>query len=151
MTQIFKKCPNCDNIITIHSNNETSVCSNCMAEFETKSLLDDSDKVFFKSISSEQLENTLRYNSLIIQGNENIEKGLFDKAEQNYKQAINLCENRYEGYYGVARAKTHDFKIIPNSQDYLEYAKIAISIADDDIDSKINANLAKINVFKNKN
>ena len=41
-------------------------------------------------------------------------------------------------------------EILPDSKDYLEYAKIAISLADDDIDHQINANLAKINIFKNK-
>ena len=108
------------------------------------------DRTFFKSFSNEQLENSLRYNSLIMQGNKYIENGLFEKAEQSYKLAIALCENRYEGYYGVARAKTQDFKHFPESQDYIEYAKLAMNYADDDIDSQINANLAKINIYKNK-
>lgn len=150
MSQIFKKCPICGNTLTIYEKNKNTQCKKCMAEFDTESILDADERTFLKSFSDDKLENTLRYNALIIQANENIEKGLFEKAEQNFKQAIELCENRYEAYYGIARAKTQDFKILPESQDYLEYAKIAISIADDDIDSQINANLAKINVFKNK-
>lgn len=150
MNQIFKKCPSCDNIITIHRNNKTSVCTKCNSEFETVSLLDDDDRSFLKSISDEKLENTLRYNSLIMQGHAYIEQGLFVKAEQTFKLALTLCENRYEAYYGISRAKTQDFKVFPNSQDYIEYAKLAMDYADDDIDSQINANLAKINIYKKK-
>lgn len=148
MTQIFKKCANCNNILTIYSENQITVCEFCKCEFETSSLLDDSEKTFVKSLKTEKLEEHLKYNAFIIQGNEYISQGLYKTAEQSYKQAIDLNENRYEGFYGVARAKTHDFQIIPESNDYLEYAKIALSIADDDIDPQINANLAKLNIFK---
>ena len=150
MAQIFKNCTSCKKLITIFSENKTTLCKHCGTEFETDSLLDESEKTFIKSLSSNELDISLKYNSMIMQGNEHILNNSFDKAEESFKQAIDLCENRYEGYYGVVRAKTHDFKILPDTNDYLEYAKIAISIADDDVDSIINANLAKINIFKNK-
>ena len=148
MAQIFKNCTNCGELLTIFTDSKITSCKNCENEFVTSSLLDESDKTFIKKLSSEQIETTLQYNSLIIQGNDHISNSLFDKAEQCYKQAIDICENRYEAYYGVVRAKTQDFQSIPETSDYLEYAKLAMKYADDDIDSKINANLAKINIFK---
>lgn len=148
MTQIFKKCQFCENILTIYAGNKTTVCTKCLAEYETSKLFDASDKTFIKSISSDEVENALKYNALIMQGNENIADKQYEKAEESFKQAVELNENRYEAYYGIARAKTHDFSFLPETNDYLEYAKIAISLADDEIDYKINANLAKLSVLK---
>ena len=150
MAQIFKKCPNCSNLITIFTGNKKTTCLNCQSEYETEKLLDNKDKRFFESFDQEDLELSLKYNAYIMQGNQHISNEQFLQAEQCFKQAIELCETRYEGYYGVARSKTHDFQILPDSPDYLEYAKLAIQMADDDIDPKINANLAKLNVLKNK-
>lgn len=150
MTQIFKKCTKCGNILTIYSGNQNTICETCFEVFDTNSLLDQEDKTFFKSFDSGELEENLKYNALIMQGNEHIANEQYKNAEKSYKQAISLNENRYEGFYGVARAKTHNFQIIPESLDYIEYAKIAINLADDDIDPQINANLAKLGIAKNK-
>ena len=114
-------------------------------------MLDDSDRTFFKHFNSADIDISLKYNALIIQGNDYIFMQQYQQAEEAFKQAISLNENRYEAYYGITRAKTQDFQILPDNNDYLEYAKIALSLADDDIDSKINANLAKINIYKQKN
>ena len=148
MAYIFKKCPNCTNILTIFSESKTTSCEVCGAEFENSSILHYKDIVFFKNFSESDFEKSLKYNALIIQGNENISNSLYQKAEECFKQAIELDENRYEGYYGVTKAKTQDFQVLPDNNDYLEYAKIAMSLADDDVDHKINANLAKLNIFK---
>lgn len=150
MAQIFKKCKVCNNTLTIFTNSKTTVCNFCKSEFKTSDLLDNNDIRFFESFDNQEIELSLKYNALIMQGNEQILGGQFLEAERSYKQAISLNENRYEGYYGVARAKTQDFQIIPDDNDYLEYAKLAINMADDDIDPKINANLAKLNISKTK-
>ena len=149
MAEIFKKCEICDNILSINISSKATICNKCLSEFDTSKLLDDNDKTFIKSLSSEEIENSLKYNALILQGNENIADEQFDKAEESFKQAVELNENRYEAYLGIARAKTHDFTFLPDTNDYLEYAKIAISLSDDEIDYQINAKLAKIAVFKN--
>ena len=78
MSQIFKKCPVCGNTLTIYEKNKNTQCKKCMAEFDTESILDADERTFLKSFSDDKLENTLRYNALIIQANENIEKGLFE-------------------------------------------------------------------------
>ena len=150
MAQIFKNCNNCGKILTIDNNKNITKCESCFCEFETSSLLDDSDRTFFKHFNSADIDISLKYNALIIQGNDYIFMQQYQQAEEAFKQAISLNENRYEAYYGITRAKTQDFQILPDNNDYLEYAKIALSLADDDIDSKINANLAKINIYKQK-
>ncbi len=151
MAQIFKKCPSCSGLITIYTGSKKTICPNCQIEHKTESLLDKNDKQFFASFDDKNLELSLKYNAFIVQGNEHISNAQFSEAEKCFKQAITLDENRYEGYYGVARAKTQDFQFLPDENDYLEYAKLAINMADDDIDPKINANLAKLNIIKNKN
>ena len=151
MAQIFKNCKNCKNLLTIFTGSKTTICPNCKEEYNSADLLDKTDKKFFADFDDKSIELSLKYNAFIIKGNENMSNGQFLQAEQSYKQAINLMESRYEGYYGVVRAKTQDFTILPEENDYLEYAKIAINIADDDIDPKINASLAKLNITKNKN
>lgn len=150
MSEIFKKCECCDNILSVNIGSKITTCNKCLTEFETSKLLDDNDKTFIKTISGEEVENALKYNALIMQGNDNIADEQFDKAEETFKQAIELNENRYEAYLGITRAKTHDFTFLPETKDYLEYAKIAISLSEDEIDYQINAKLAKIAVFKNK-
>jgi len=150
MAQIFKNCTNCGKVLTIDNNQNVTKCENCLCEFKTSSLLDDSDKTFLKHFDSKDLDLSLKYNALIMQGNDYIISQQYQKAEESFKQAILLNENRYEAYYGVTRAKTQDFQVLPENNDYIEFAKIAMNLADDDIDTKINANLAKINVFKNR-
>ena len=51
MAQIFKNCTSCKKLITIFSENKTTLCKHCGTEFETDSLLDDSEKTFVKSLS----------------------------------------------------------------------------------------------------
>lgn len=150
MAQIFKKCKICNNILTIYTNSKITICKSCKSEFNTNDLLNSDDVKFFESLDSEKNELSLKYNALIMQGNDQILNGQFLDAEKTYKQAISLDESRYEAFYGITRAKTQDFQIIPTDNDYLEYAKIAINKADDDIDPKINANLAKLNILKTK-
>ncbi len=148
MAQIFKKCKVCKEILTIFSDSKTTICLSCKHEFNTSDLFDENDTFFFKNFASGELETALKYNALIGQGNDFVSSERFDKAEETFKQAISLDENRYEAYFGVARAKTHDFRELPDSKDYLEYAKIALDKASDDIDPKINANLAKLGISK---
>ncbi len=148
MTQIFKKCKSCGNILTIYDDSLMTICDKCLTEFETKNLLDENDKSLIKNLSSDEIENALRYNAKIMKANEFILHENYQKAEESFKEAIEINENRYEAYYGIARSKTEDFTKIPDTNDYLEYAKIALSIAEDDIDSQIYANLAKLGIAK---
>lgn len=150
MSFISLKCKNCNGEMTIDMNSKTCTCSHCGSTFLLTELVDEKDISFVDTFSQNDLNQKVEFNDALKQGDVCIYRGEFIKAEEWFKRAIELDENNYKGYFGLVKAKTHNFNIIPDSNDYEQYAKITMNLVDRDDESHIKNELSKLDILKSE-
>ena len=141
MSLINLKCKNCSASVSLDMNAKSITCAHCGSTFLLQELIDEKDIEMVESLSEKDFQEKVDFNDAIKHGDIALFQGDFDKAEQYYKRAIQLNENDFRGYYGVVRSKTHNLNIIPDSNDFKEYAKLAIKFVPHDEEIHIKSEL----------
>jgi tetratricopeptide (TPR) repeat protein len=148
MSYITLKCKNCGGSMSMDMNSKTITCSHCGSTFLLTELFDEKDVDFVSKFKQEDIVKKIEFNENLKQGEVCIYQGEYLKAEQHFKRAIELDDENYKGYFGVVRAKTHNFNSLPDAEDYKEYAQIALKLVDKDDQSHVQSELAKLDVLK---
>lgn len=148
MSYISIKCKNCGSTMTMNVTSKTITCIHCGSTFLLSQLLDEKDLAFIEKIKPDDLSKKIEVSDNLKDGEACLFKGDYEKSEEFFKKAIELDEHNYKGYLGVVRAKTHNYNLLPNSDDYKEYAKLALKYADGDDAIYVKNELEKIPLLK---
>lgn len=148
MSYITLKCKNCGASMSIDFNAKTVTCLHCGSTFLLSELFDEKDVGMIKDFTPEDLEKKANFTEAIKKGEVSLYQGEFERAEQYFKKAIEIDEDNYKGYFGVIKAKTHNFNILPETDDYVEYSKITLNLVDKDDEIHIKSELQKLDLLK---
>lgn len=147
MSYINLRCKTCSGNMSLDLSSKNISCSHCGRNYIISDLLDDKDIKLISKMSSEELSGKINANSLIKEGESYIYQANFKKAEQSFKKAIEFDELNFKAYLGVVRAKTHNLNIIPDEDDYKEYARQAYALADADDKIYVKSELLKLGLL----
>lgn len=148
MSYITLKCKNCGGNMELNPQAQTATCKHCGSTFLLAELLDEHDLKFAEFANPKNLENKLLAGEQIKQGETCLYKAEYEESEKHFKKAIELDDTNFRAYLGVVKAKTHNLNVIPNNDDYKEYAKCALDFAPYEDQVLIKSELAKIELLK---
>lgn len=148
MSYITLKCKNCGASMSIDFDAKTVTCIHCGSTFLLSELFDEEDVNVIKQFKPSDIEKKANFTEAIKKGEVCLYQGEFVKAEEYFKRAIEIDEENYKGYFGVIRAKTHNFNILPDTDDYAQYAKITLNLVDRDNEDHIKSELQKLDLLK---
>lgn len=148
MAYISIKCKNCGSTMSMNINSKTITCIHCGSTFLLSQLLDEKDMAFIDTIKPNDLSKKIKVSEALKDGESCLFQGDYEKSEEFFKKAIELDDKNYKGYLGVVRAKTHNYNMLPNSNDYQEYSKLALKYADGDDLIYVKNELEKIPLLK---
>ena len=147
MSLVSLKCKNCGSGVTYNDDAQMVTCNHCGSTFMLSELLDEKDLNFIKANKEIDVEKKVEVGNLLKQAETLIFQAEYGQAEELYKKVVELDEKNYKGYFGVVKAKTHNFNKIPDSNDYAEYAKIALKYVDIDEKDHIKSELDKLEIL----
>lgn len=148
MSYITLKCKNCGANMSFSTESHSATCNHCGSTFLIGDILDEKDIAFTEKFSPQNLEQKMMAQESLRQGETYLYQADFEKAETSFKRAIELDETNYKAYLGVVKAKTHNLNIIPDNDDYVQYANYAISLAHGDDLLIVKSELAKIKLLR---
>ena len=148
MSYITLKCKNCGSGMTLNTDSKTITCTHCGSTFMLADVMDEKDTAFASKTSVADIETKMAVAKALKQGDTCVYQAEYKLAEEYYKKAIELDEKNYKGYFGVVRAKTSNFNRIPDSNDYLEYAKVVEKLVNTDDNVYVKSELAKLELLK---
>lgn len=148
MAYISIKCKNCGSTMSMNINSKTITCIHCGSTFLLSQILDEKDMAFIDTIKPNDLSKKINVSEALKDGESCLFQGDYEKSEEFFKKAIELDDKNYKGYLGVVRAKTHNYNMLPNSNDYQEYSKLALKYADGDDLIYVKNELEKIPLLK---
>ncbi len=147
MSFVSLKCKNCGSGLTYNDDAQMVTCTHCGSTYMLSELLDEKDLNFIKANKEIDIENKMEVGNLLKQAETYIYQAEYQQAEEIYKRVIELDEKNYKGYFGVVKAKTSNFNKIPETNDYLEYAKIALKYVDSDDMPYVKSELDKLELI----
>lgn len=147
MSLVSLKCKNCGSGVAYNDDAQMVTCNHCGSTFMLSELLDEKDLNFIKANKEIDVEKKIEVGNLLKQAETLIFQAEYRQAEEIYKKIIELDEKNYKGYYGVVKAKTHNFNKVPENEDYAEYAKIALKYVDIDEKSRIKSEFEKLELI----
>lgn len=148
MSYITLKCKNCGANMSLNTESHSATCNHCGSTFLLGDLLDEKDAAFTEKFTPKNLEQKMMAQEAIKQGETFLFQAEFEKAEICFKRAIELDETNFRPYLGVVKAKTKNLNIIPEDDDYIQYANYSLSLAEGDDLLVVKNELAKIKVLK---
>lgn len=148
MSYITLKCKNCGSNMSLNTESHSATCIHCGSTFLLNEILDEKDIAFTEKLSPKNLEQKMMAQSSIKQGENYLAQADFEKAEECFKRAIELDENNFKPYIGVVKSKTHNLNILPENDDYIQYANYALDIAEGDDLVLVKSELEKIYLLK---
>lgn len=148
MSYITLKCKNCGANMSLNTESHSATCNHCGSTFLIAELLDEKDAKFIKKFSPENIEDKIMAQEALHQGETYLIQAQYEKAETSFKRAIELDENNYRCYLGVVKAKTNNLNVIPENEDYLQYASYALDLAKGDDHIFVKNELAKLKLLK---
>ena len=148
MSFITLKCKNCGSSMTLNTESNSATCSHCGSTFLIADLLDEKDIAFTKNFTAKDLEQKILASDSIKQGETCIFQANYEKAEESFKKAIELDPENFRGYLGVVKAKTHNLNTIPDDDDYVQYARVAIDLTTGDERVFVESELAKLDLLE---
>lgn len=151
MSYITLKCKNCGANMSLNTESHSATCNHCGSTFLIGDLLDEKDIAFTEQFTPKNLEQKMMAQESLKQGDTYLFQAEYEKAEITFKRAIELDDTNYKAYLGVVKAKTHNLNIIPENDDYIQYADYAISLAEGDELLIVKSELAKIKLLKREN
>ena len=150
MSYINLRCKNCGSNIKVDTEAHSTTCKYCDSTFMIIDLIDSKNTIGAKNQSDDEIKKKLSFDTAIKQGEMCLVKSDFTTAEEFFKRAIEINDASHKGYLGVAKAKTQNFTVLPESNDYKEYAKIAIIKATDSEFVEVKAEIAKLDILENE-
>ena len=147
MPLITLKCKNCGSSISIDPDSKTATCTHCGSTFLMVDLLDEKDMSFSKSITPENLQQKIDFAEALKKGDTYLFQGEYKLAEEQFKRAIELNDTNYKGYLGVVKAKTSNINKVPDTKEFIEFAKYALKYVDKDDESYVKSELAKLDML----
>lgn len=147
MSLVSLKCKNCGSGVAYNDDAQMVTCNHCGSTFMLSELLDEKDLNFIKANKEIDVEKKMEVGKLLKQAETLIYQAEYRQAEEVYKKVIELDEKNYKGYYGVVKAKTHNFNKVPENEDYAEYAKIALKYVDVDEKNLIKSEFEKLELI----
>ncbi len=151
MSYITLKCRNCGSNMSLNTDSHSATCVHCGSTFLLSELLDEKDMAFATKFTPKNLEKKIMAQAAIKQGETFLFQSEFEKAETSFKRAIDLDDTNFKSYLGVVKAKTQNLNIIPDNDDYIQYAHYAMSLADGDDLVLVKSELAKIQLLRREN
>lgn len=150
MSYITLKCKSCGADMSLNPDSKAITCKHCSSTYMLVDLLDDTDKLFTKQLSKKDVENMIEFSDAIKKGETYIYQAEYKLAEESFKKAIEYNNKSHKGYFGVVKAKTENFNKIPDENDYLEYAKLALAHVDKDDEAHVKSEIAKLTFLANE-
>ena len=147
MSLVSLKCKNCGSGVAYNDDAQMVTCNHCGSTFMLSELLDEKDLNFIKANKEVDVEKKMEVGNLLKQAETLIFKAEYRQAEELFKKVIELDDKNYKGYYGVVKAKTHNFNKVPENEDYAEYAKITLKYVDIDEKSRIESEFEKLKLL----
>ena len=147
MSLVSLKCKNCGSGVAYNDDAQMVTCNHCGSTFMLSELLDEKDLNFIKANKEIDVEKKIEIGNLLKQAETLIFQAEYRQAEEVYKKIIELDEKNYKGYYGVVKAKTHNFNKVPENEDYAEYAKIALKYVDIDEKNRLKSEFEKLELI----
>ena len=151
MSYITLKCKNCGSNMSLNTESHSATCSHCSSTYLLSELLDEKDMAFASKFTPKNLEKKIMAQAAIKQAETFLFQAEFEKAETSFKRAIDLDETNFKAYLGVVKAKTKNLNVIPDSDDYIQYAHYAMSLAEGDDLILVKSELAKIELLRREN
>lgn len=148
MSYITLKCKNCGANMSLNTQSHSATCTHCGSTFLIADLLDEKDALFVEKFTPQNIEEKMMAQEALKQGETYLFQANFNKAELSFKRAIELDENNFKGYLGVVKAKTNNLNILPENDDYIQYAHYALDLAKGDDHVFVKNELAKIKLLK---
>ncbi len=147
MSLVSLKCKNCGSGVAYNDDVQMVTCNHCGSTFMLSELLDEKDLNFIKANKEIDVEKKIEIGNLLKQAETLIFQAEYRQAEEVYKKVIELDDKNYKGYYGVVKAKTHNFNKVPENEDYAEYAKITLKYVDIDEKNRIASEFKKLELL----
>lgn len=148
MATINVKCKHCGNNMSFDTEQKTVTCSYCGSNYQASELLNETDLAFIEKLKPQEVENKIEANVHIKNGEMYIYQAQFIKAEHEFKKAISLDTKNFHAYYGMVKAKTHNFSLLPEGDGYKEYAKSALKVAPKDEQEYLKNEFVKLDLLE---
>lgn len=148
MSFITLKCKNCGSQMSLNTESHSATCTHCGSTFLLADLLDEQDIKITEASTPKDIEKKLSAGEELKKGETCIFQANYEEAEQHFKKAIEYDDKNFRAYLGVVKAKTQNLNVIPNNDDYLEYAKCAMHFASFEDQVYVKSELAKIELLK---
>lgn len=148
MSFITLKCKNCGGSMSLNTESHSATCTHCGSTFILADLLDDLDINFAEKTSAKNIEQKMQAGDHLKQGETCLYQANYEEAEKHFKKAIEYDDTNYRAYLGVVKAKTQNLNVIPDNDDYKEYAKCALQFAGVDDEVYVKSELAKIDLLR---
>lgn len=148
MSFITLKCKNCGSQMTLNTESHSATCTHCGSTFLLADVLDEQDIKFTESTTGKDIERKMSAGDEIKKGETCIFQANYEEAEKHFKKAIEYDDKNFRAYLGIVKAKTQNLNVIPENDDYLEYAKCAINFAGFEDEVYVKSELAKIELLK---
>lgn len=151
MTNIKIKCKNCGNETTFDPTNKLLTCKFCGYTFLLTEMLDINDIKLLKKCNPYEVEKKIMENEYLKRGDELLFKAEYKKAEENFKKVIEINNKNFKAFYGVVKAKTHNFNYLPPNDDYKVFVKRAVDLADFEDKVYIKNQFSKLDILEEEN
>jgi tetratricopeptide (TPR) repeat protein len=148
MSFITLKCKNCGSQMTLNTESHSATCTHCGSTFLLADVLDEQDIKITESTTGKDIERKMSAGDEIKKGETCIFQANYEEAEKHFKKAIEYDDKNFRAYLGIVKAKTQNLNVIPENDDYLEYAKCAINFAGFEDEVYVKSELAKIELLK---
>lgn len=148
MSFITLKCKNCGSQMTLNTESHSATCTHCGSTFLLADVLDEQDIKFTESTTAKDIERKMSAGDEIKKGETCLFQANYTDAEKHFKKAIEYDDKNFRAYLGVVKAKTQNLNVIPENDDYLEYAKCAMNFAGFEDEIYVKSELAKIELLK---
>ena len=148
MSYITLKCKNCGSNMSLNTEAHSATCTHCSSTYLLSELLDEKDMAFAEKFTPKNLEKKIMAQAAIKQAETFLFQAEFDKSETSFKRAIDLDDTNFKAYLGVVKAKTQNLNVIPDNDDYIQYAHYATSLAEGDDLVLVKSELAKIELLR---
>lgn len=148
MSFVSLKCKNCGSKLEYNEDAKMVTCTHCASTFLLADLLDERDLTFIKINKPIDAEKSMEISSLLKQADTFIIQAKYTQAEECYKKVVELDDKNSKAYFGIVKTKTSNLNKIPSSNDYKEYAKLALKFADSDDYELIKSSMEKLAVLE---
>lgn len=148
MTKVNLNCRFCGKKIVYDTSEKMFTCTHCGQSFLISEFLSESELANIDNMQPNEIERRITVSNLIIDGEQCLYKADYAAAEKNFKKAIELDNRDSRAFYGVVKAMTQNFNVLPQGEEYKLFIKRALELADGEQKKQISIQLEKLEVLK---